>query len=458
MNILRIALMLLILAVAHDLHAAGAPLVRTRIAPASVVIGQPVTLSVDILVPTWFAGGIDYPPTITIPEAVAKLSDEHSVNLNERIGDASYAGMTKTYVIVPQKAGAFEVPAFTIRVPYSVDGKTVIAEVRTAPQRFEARLPAGAQDLGYFIATRSYRLTQQVEPSQLTGLKVGDAVTRRIVQRANDLAPMFLPALKFEPVEGLEIYSAEPVLDEQGGQRGTARVATRTDAATYVLAQAGRYRLPGLRIGWFDPGQSAMRWAEVPDLAFDVASNPTLVKDAAAVAVPQPPKPARFESIVAHWKALLATILSLLVAGLALGWLVPVARRRVRDWRARRSASEAAAFRHIRIAARRGDAASVRRAAVEWCARLAAAGERMTLSLFARNYGDDQLTTQIEALDRLLYRSAPDSHVSWSTREFVQGLTVARRRWRRSRRASRNPDRGLVPLNPALTLRQERST
>ena len=317
MNVARATVMLLLATFAIS-AAAGGPVVRTRIAPASVVIGQPVTLSIDILVPTWFAGGIDYPPTITIPEVVAKLSDEHSVNLNERIGDASYAGMTKTYVIVPQKAGAFEVPSITIRVPYSVDGKTVMADVRTLPQRFEARLPAGGADLGYFIATRSYRLTQQAEPSKLAGLKVGDALTRKITQRATDLAPMFLPALKFDGVDGLEIYPADPVLEERGGERGAARVATRTDTATYVLAKPGHYRLPGLRIGWFDPTQAAMRWADVPELAFDVAPDPALVADAPAVTVAQSHStPTRFAALAAKWREVLLTVLLLLTAGLA---------------------------------------------------------------------------------------------------------------------------------------------
>ena len=67
---------LLLAAIAPDAVAAGGPVVRTRLAPAAVVIGQPVTLAVDILVPTWFGGAIDYPPTIALPGAVAKLSDE----------------------------------------------------------------------------------------------------------------------------------------------------------------------------------------------------------------------------------------------------------------------------------------------------------------------------------------------------------------------------------------------
>ena len=33
--------------------------------------------------------------------------------------------------------------------------------------------------------------------------------------------------------------------------------------------QAGPLPPAGMRIGWFDPGQAAMRWAEVPELAFE---------------------------------------------------------------------------------------------------------------------------------------------------------------------------------------------
>jgi len=449
MNALRTALTSLIVAIALDAYAAGGPIVRTRIAPASVVMGQPVTLAIDILVPTWFGGAIEYPPTIAIPDAIAKLSDEHSVNLNERIGDASYAGMTKNYLIVPQKARSFDVPAITIRVPYAVDGKTVAAEVRTAPQHFEARLPAGAQDLGYFIATRSYSLTQQAEPSKLTGLKVGDALTRRITQRANDLAPMFLPALKFGAIDGLEIYPAEPILTEQGGERGAARVATRTDAATYVLAKAGRYRLPGVRIGWFDPGQATMRWADVPELAFEVAPNPALVVEAPAVIVAQAKAPsARFAGLAAKWKEVLAATMLLLAAVLALRWLAPIARRRLSKWRIERAASEAAAFRRVRIAARGGDAAAVARAAAQWCASITPGKEHMTLRRFAHVHGDDLLAAQVEALERRLYREIPDRGTLWSVRDLVRGLAAARRRWLRRQPEYRPLPHALAPLNP----------
>jgi hypothetical protein len=449
MNTLRTALTWLLVTIAFDAYAAGGPIVRTRITPGSVVIGQPVTLAVDILVPTWFGGAIEYPSTIAIPDVVAKLSDEHSVNLNERIGDASYAGMTRTYLIVPQKAGAFEVPAITIRVPYSVDGKTVMANVRTMPLRFEAKLPAGAADLGYFIATRSYRLTQQAEPSKLIGFKVGDALTRRITQRATDLAPMFLPALKFEDVDGLEIYPADPVLEEQGGERGAARVATRTDAATYMLAKPGNYRLPGLRIGWFDPDQAAMRWAEVPELAFEVAPNPVLVANAPAVTVAESrATSARFANLATKWREALLTVLLLLTAGLALRRLAPAALQRLREWRLRRAASEAAAFRRVRIAARGADGSAVVKAAAQWCALIAPGDERMTLRQFVHFYGDDRLAAQVDGLERMLYRDGRDPGTSWPFREFLRGLAAARGRWQQSPRAVRHLTRGLAPLNP----------
>ena len=449
MSALRIASGLLLAAAAIGAGAADAPVVRTRITPGAVVVGQPVTLAIDILVPTWFGGAIEYPPTIAIADTVAKLSDERPVNLNERIGDASYAGMTKNYVIVAQKARAFEVPAVTIRVPYVVDGRTVLAEVRTAPQRFEARLPAGAEALGYFIATPSYRLTQQLEPGRLAALKVGDALTRRITQQASDLAPMFLPALTFEAVDGLEIYPALPLLDEQGGERGSPRIGTRTDAVTYVLAKPGQYRLPGLRIGWFDPQQGVMRWAEVPQLAFDVAPAPAPAAGAAAGdAVPPHAQRPRFERLLSGWRELLAAALLLLATGLVLRWLVPATRRRLQGWRTRRAASEAAAFRRVRVAARAGDPAAVRYAATQWSALALPGVDSMILSRFVREHGDDRLALQRESLDRLLYRPAADGGDSWSAPEFMRGLATARRHWSQSRRAHRPPEHALAPLNP----------
>jgi hypothetical protein len=448
MTILRTALALLISAIAFAAVAAGGPVIRTRLAPATVVIGQPVTLAVDILVPTWFGGAIDYPPTIALPGTVAKLSDERPVNLNEHIGDASYAGMTKNYVIVPQQAGAFDVPAITIRVPYSVDGKTVETEVHTAPQHFEARLPAGAENLGYFIATRSYRLTQQVEPSKLASLKVGDALVRRITQRATDFAPMLLPALTFDAIDGLDLYPAEPILDEQGGERGAARIATRTDAVTYVLAKPGHYRLPGLRIGWFDPGTSAMRWAEAPELAFDVAPNPAALAAPAEEARSLPIKESRPSLLRQRWREAVVLAMSVVLTGGLAWWLVPLARRRIRDARVRRAGSEAVAFRRLRRALRAGEPTAMREALADWVVTMSPDDPRASRSDLVAAYGDSALAAQVAALDRQLYAERTADAPSWSPPALERGLIAMRTRFLHSRRRRAKHPADLQALNP----------
>ena len=441
-----------LLAFVVDAGAAPAPIVRTRIAPAAVTIGQPVTLTVDVLVPTWFGGAIEYPAALAVPDAVAKLSDERVVNLNERVGGDNYAGMSRNYVIVPQKAGAFDVPAVTLRVPYAVDGKTVFADLKTTPQHFDARLPAGAADLGYFISTHSYRLTQDVAPA-LANLKVGDAVTRTIAQRATDLAPMFLPALRFEPVDGLELYPAEPVLSEQRGERGAAAVATRVDAVTYVLAKPGRYRLPGVSIGWFDPGRAAMRRAEVPELIFDVAPAPAGVANAAATA-PQRSRapPSLVERVAGSWRYAVAGVSLLVLTTLAWRWLLPGVRRRLGERRARRAASEAVAFRRLDAAAREGDPAAVRCAATAWVARVAD-GEETTLAAFVSRNGDDRLATQLATLDRLLYGTSAENRLALSLPAFVQGLAAARQLRSRALRATGTRRGVIAPLNPGASVR-----
>ena len=74
--------------------AAPAPIIRTEISPHLAMVGQTVTLKVDVLVPSWFTAPIDYPAAINVAGVTAQLSNSAAINLNERIDNQSYAGMS----------------------------------------------------------------------------------------------------------------------------------------------------------------------------------------------------------------------------------------------------------------------------------------------------------------------------------------------------------------------------
>jgi hypothetical protein len=453
---LLVALLWLCAASANAASAASAPIVRTQLTPANARVGQTLTLSVDVLVPGWFTAPIIY-PELTVDGVAARLSEQSGGNLSERIGTVRYAGIRRDYLLSAAQAGRYTLPLLALNVSYN-DGATVRSTtLRTPPRKFAVTLPAGAENLGYFIATPRYTLTQTLDrtPEQLRQLKVGDSITRRLVQRADNLPAMTLPALQFGSLAGLAVYPAEPQLSERGGERGSTRTAERIDAATYLLRAAGKYELPALKIAWYDPAADRLRWASAPALRFEVAASPAVPTQA-----PLPADTAAPAAVWQHWvtrlpalaamlgPAVLLTVIVWRWHGQALSaWrsvLLSVWRS---IWRSYAEA-EATQFRRcrrtLRRAVRAGDAALALRATRAW---LSTNGARLTLEAFAARHGDTDLHAALAAMEQSLYGPPAPANANALDR-FARLLPVARRHYLRARRTQRMPATALMPLNP----------
>ena len=111
--------------------------------PRSVTVGQPVTLTVDVYVPSFFTGAPRF-PQLEVKDAVVVFIDE-GTNLNQRAGQQDYAGQRRSYRIYPQREGEFVVPDFAVKVSFTgEDGPTRVP----APAKggsFQATIPAGAR-------------------------------------------------------------------------------------------------------------------------------------------------------------------------------------------------------------------------------------------------------------------------------------------------------------------------
>jgi hypothetical protein len=449
---LLVALLWLCAASAIAAIAATAPIVRTQMTPANARVGQTLTLSVEVLVPGWFNAPISY-PELTVDGIAARLSEQSGGNLSERIGTVRYAGIRRDYLLSASQAGRYLLPPLALNVSYN-DGTTLRSTtLRTPPRQIEVTLPAGAENLGYFIATPRYTLTQTLDrtPEQLRQLKVGDSITRRLVQRADNLPAMTLPALQFGTLAGLAVYPAEPQLSERGGERGSTRTAERIDAASYLLRAAGKYELPALKIAWYDPAADRLRWASAPALRFEVAASP---------AVPTPaPLPADAAAPAAVWQewairlpALAAMLgLSVLLTVIVWRWHGQALSAWRSVWRSIwRSYAEAEATqfrrcrRTLRRAVRAGDAALALRATRAW---LGSKGARLTLETFAARHGDTDLHAALAAMEQSLY-GPPAPVNATAVARFARLLPVARRHYLRARRTQRMPATALMPLNP----------
>jgi hypothetical protein len=427
--------------------AAPAPIVRTQLTPAAATVGQSVKLGIEVLVPTWFTAPIEYPASVVVDGLTVRLAERAEGNRSEKIDGETWAGIARSYEIVAQRAGRYTLPPLELQVTYSVDGASRSVKVRTTASAFEARLPAGAEGLGYFVATPRYTLTQEID-RPLKDLKAGDAFTRRIVQRAEGIPAMQLPALDFAPIAGLATYPGEPRLDTRGGERGAPVVAERTQQVTYVLRDAGRYDLPALTISWFDSTAARMRDARLPALRFDVAPGPAAKSEAPPAAAPPPAFAAPRVSVRTAVAVAALTALELYV-------VLQLRRRGPRWWRAwsawlrRRAAGEGAAFRRCRRALATATPGEALAAAQRWLDCLPQRRGMPPLAAFAAVHGDAALHAAIATLQRAAYGPAPDAVAARpAVAAFARALAQARGRRRAASRLNRAHGGLAATLNP----------
>ncbi len=432
---------------------AQAPIARAELLdPAPVLVSSGARLAIEVLVPTFFRGPVQFPDEIELPDAIVRLAPGSSTNLNERIDGASWAGIRRTYHVYPTRPGRIEIGALPITIVYALDNGSGSepTTVETTGVSFDAYLPEAARGLSQFFASENFELDAVLEPA--TTVRVGETVTRTFTMSAQSTPGLFLPRLDFPELEGARVYPGQPALEESGGERGTARTAERVESVTYTFTEEGNYELPAVTVNWRDSANQRLVTDAVDAVTITVEPNPDLdaamtQSDLAAESAPEEVGRVWVDWLRSYWRWAVG-------AGLALMLLLRVGLptlHNVAAWLAVRRAdhaeSEGRYFRDFVTIARRGDAASVYRALTRWFDRWAPSGETLAADQFAARYGDAALREAVEALTAAAFSGAEKP---WSRQAIVRGVENARRRHDATRRTTID----LPPLNPPNRARQ----
>ncbi|MCZ6681355.1 MAG: hypothetical protein O7E52_29425 [Candidatus Poribacteria bacterium] len=437
------------------------PLLRVRLEPqATVMVGQPVKLTVEILVPTWFTRAPEF-PQLEIPGALAILPDERPVNLSERIDGATWSGMSRSYLIYPQEPHVYTLPPAEVVLTYALKGAKPSPPTKLAlpPRNFEARIPAEAAGLDYFIATTELRLEQKFD-RRLADLKVGDSIGRTITITAAKTFAMFLPALQFEPTKGLAglaIYPQPPqVVDERVG-RGEFKAGRRVESVTYYIQQEGYYQLPEISISWWDLETSKMRTSMLATLEFHADPNPDYRSE-----LPPELQVETEEEVAEIGKSPLDVVkewaIPVLVALALLVWGLKFRRRfvaRIHVWREqarnRNANSEAAFFERFRQACMDNDPVAALRHLMFWLDRVQSENDAATIERFVNDSEDEELRLQVEYLENLLFaEKSGQQQKDWSGRNLYSKAARARRQMRKGKKRSEARIKNSLPLlNPS---------
>jgi len=259
-------------------RAEGEPRLSVELAEGDIIVGQPLTLRMKLLVPSWMPKPPVW-PTLEVPSLLVRLPERASTPVSETIDGDTWSGISRAYRLYPLEVGGYEIPGQSLIVTYADPGKPdpIQSEMALEPIRFEAVLPKGAEGLDPPIVANGLTLEQQIEGGP--DLATGDAVTRIVTASIKGTTPILLPALlpDLTPVDGpdpapLRAYPKEPVV-AQSEQRGVLS-GSRTETTTYVAQGGGSVKLAPIIVNWFNLDSGKVETAELVGATLSITAPP----------------------------------------------------------------------------------------------------------------------------------------------------------------------------------------
>lgn len=227
------------------------PLVRVDLEDSETVPGQPLSLRVTVLVPTWMTKPVVF-PSLEAPDLMVRLPERSTTPVSESIEGETWSGVSRNYRMSPMVPGTFNIPPNDLIITWSdpENGDARRETVQIDGFTLTGVLPDGAEGLDPFIAAEKITLSQDLE-GETAPLKPGDSILRTVTVTIKGTPPMFLPSmLQQDPIEGVAQYPDEPVLSEKS-ERGEVS-GTRVESITYLAQSGGEGAAEAIVFDWFN--------------------------------------------------------------------------------------------------------------------------------------------------------------------------------------------------------------
>ena len=305
--------------------------VQAHLQPAEgAMVGGLVELQVDVLTDTWFTSAATL-PDLTLDGALVVPPNGQAEHLNQTFDGQSFSGLRYSYLITPNVAQTYAIPALTIRATPGQAAAEITAQ--TAPVQFSASQPPGFEAGETPLVASGLRFTQNVVHSA-NPLKVGDSITRQLTLQADGALAMALPVPALGDVAGLSRYLKTPQVSRLDDGRGAVLGGQRIDSVSYRVEKAGTYTLPAIEVKWWDSSAEKTRMAQVPAVSFEAQAN-TAYQPVFSITEDLKQLGQNRVYFSMRWLAWLGLLVALIVAGYLARPLVARGRQR---WQARKRA------------------------------------------------------------------------------------------------------------------------
>ena len=120
-SLLAVLLFLPVLALAQT-----GPQVTVTPPEGDIIVGQPVTLRITVLVPTWMPKPPVY-PSIEVPDLLVRLPERATTPTSQKVEGETWSGTTRGYRLYPLARGTYEIPGQDMIVTWADPDTTNLA-------------------------------------------------------------------------------------------------------------------------------------------------------------------------------------------------------------------------------------------------------------------------------------------------------------------------------------------
>ena len=190
------------------------------------------------------------------------------------VGGRRYTVVERRFLLIPERSGPLTIPGarFAGRGTGGFfddmfgDGSRELS-ANGAP-RFVTVRPVPANAPQPWLPLRGLSLRYLATPQQA---RVGEAATVTIEASAEGATGAQMPELQLPAIDGAQVF-AEPAQTDETFENGRPQVKV-TRKFSIVPSHAGKLRIPGPRIAWWDVRAATARTASLPDLQMRVAAG-----------------------------------------------------------------------------------------------------------------------------------------------------------------------------------------
>ncbi|PLW67163.1 BatD family protein [Pseudohalioglobus lutimaris] len=378
---------------------------------------------------------------LNLPDAFVVPLEQKS--FQRRVNGRPWLVHEVRYAIFPEQSGVLTIPAQSFSARESTQRRSLfdsnrgrLLRLSSEPLQIEV-LPQPASFTGSSWLPARNLVVEEEWSADTDQLRAGESVTRTIRLRGEGVQGAQLPPVLFTPIEGIKYYPDQPSIGDDEISSGL--LGSRRDSVAIVPTRSGRIDIPAVEIPWWDTAAGAMRTAVIPARTLQVAPANTVPFQPPAIAEPT----SVGSAATATEQTASALRWQMLALFFALGWIVTVVlwwlrgRKPVPGLPATGSTAEAttsskAAYKSLLAACASDQATAARKAVIQWAAARSNDSSIVSLQQAAAAVNDQELTTELENLERILYGSEEHAWRGDHLRSIVEHLQSPRSRGKKT--------------------------